>query len=483
MRMPRRPPSWDEVFGNDPSVLRLMRNAEVTNLVEMANEKYLHWDRFRHYPVPEGVQSELAWLLVDWSRQAAFRELPLEFEKGKPLKFWTPPCVAELLHTIDRDAGGFIGTGVQDRITHTEHERYLINSLMEEAIASSQLEGASTTREVAKKMLRTNRKPRTTHERMIVNNYRAILDIREYKNDPLTPSLIKHLQQVITEGTLEEEKYAGTFRDGSVPVCVVDSYTGDVLHNPPSHDDIERRIQQLCEFANRPPNSFVHPVIIAIALHFVLGYVHPFVDGNGRTARALFYWYMLRSGYWLFEFLPISRSVLNSPVKYGRAYLYTETDGGDLTYFIHYNLNVIKQAIGRTLDYVERKQAVFAQAKRLFSSMPDLNHRQIELAYEAVRDTASCFTVRQHMSSHGVSRNTARTDLQSLVEKGVLEMVKEGRTHMYVPAEHLRTHVMKGRIVPKEMPKGYIPVSSETTAEPGPDRLQDLKGQKSLFEE
>lgn len=51
-------------------------------------------------------------------------------------------------------------------------------------------------------------------------------------------------------------------------------------------------------------------------LHFMLGYEHPFVDGNGRVARAMFDWAMLRNGYWLFEFISVSRIIRQAPAKY-----------------------------------------------------------------------------------------------------------------------------------------------------------------------
>ena len=76
----------------------------------------------------------------------------------------------------------------------------------------------------------------------------------------------------------------------------------EILHEPPSADQLPKRVETMCAFANEQLKSgFIHPVIRSILLHFWLAYDHPFVDGNGRTARALFYWSMLRHKYWLFE--------------------------------------------------------------------------------------------------------------------------------------------------------------------------------------
>ncbi len=84
-------------------------------------------------------------------------------------------------------------------------QSYLIKSLIEEAISSSQLEGASTTRQIAKEMIRTGRTPKDHSEKMIFNNHKAMTFIREYKDETLTPSMIFELHKILTEGTLDKE--------------------------------------------------------------------------------------------------------------------------------------------------------------------------------------------------------------------------------------------------------------------------------------
>ena len=74
---------------------------------------------------------------------------------------------------------------------------------------------------------------------------------------------------------------------------------------------------------------FIHPIVKGIIIHFLIAFIHPFVDGNGRTASAIFYWYMLRKGYWLTEYLSISRIISRSKRQYEKAYLYTECDGNE----------------------------------------------------------------------------------------------------------------------------------------------------------
>src|SRR5690606_2780541 len=98
------------------------------------------------------------------------KSIPLTDTTGRPFQFAVPELVQEELHQIDLGAGGLVG--IPEPLTNPQtRDRYLVSSLMEEAITSSQLEGAVTTRAVAKEMIRTGRKPRDTSEQMILNNY------------------------------------------------------------------------------------------------------------------------------------------------------------------------------------------------------------------------------------------------------------------------------------------------------------------------
>ena len=239
---------------------------------------------------------------------------------------------------------------------------------MEESISSSQLEGASTTRNVAKNMLQTKRQPRNKDEQMIYNNYLAMRFIQEHKDDDLTPTLICELHKIVTEKTLEEgdETKVGRYRELDDDVRVIDITSNEVLHTPPLASELPKRLEGLCQFANTEQTDvFIHPAIKAIVLHFILAYEHPFVDGNGRTARALFYWYMAKKNYWLMEYCSISNILKNAPAKYSRAFLYTETDDSDLTYFIIHQLDVIQQSIKSLNDYIARKVESVKDAKKL----------------------------------------------------------------------------------------------------------------------
>jgi len=419
-------------------VFSSLDNQVVREFIHASNDSYLPWEKLRYHPMPEGITPQQAWAGVCLSRLPLMRDLPITaYENDSAFRFCVPPKLQEWLHTIDQRAAGTIRAKARLAFPD-DNEAYLFNSLMEEAIASSQLEGAVTTREAAKRLLRAKRRPRDRSERMILNNYRAIQELRKLIKEKLTPALLMHIHEVITEGTFDNPDASGRFRtpeDGEIRV--EDSATRRILHTAPSAHQIDWRVDEICEFANTKSKPFIHPVVKAIILHFALGFVHPFVDGNGRTARAIFYWSMLKRGYWLSEYLPISRIFLEGPAKYARAYLYTETDEGDVTYFLHYHLRVIIRAIKELHEYLDRQQDQLRRATAMLKDFPDLNHRQAALLYNAVKHPSRGYTIQQHAGHHGVVKATARKDLLDLESRGLLKKEKHKRQLVFFPVEEL----------------------------------------------
>jgi Fic family protein len=443
MQIPERPPAFKPpddfqsffAAGSRPDVMAFIRNA---------NDQYLHWDKFRYKRMPDGVPVQQAWFHVVLSRFGQFRQLPLQVDNSA-LKFWIPGQHQEWLHVLDQLGGGKMTLFARHGISEGDGS-YLRNALMEEAIASSLLEGAVTTREVAKKMLRENRKPRDEAERMVLNNYNAIVMIRELKNERLTPEMLLEIHKVIAHGTLKNDEALGRFRLTEENIRVEDDRTNQPIFTPPPADSIAGRVNQLCDFANEKTKPFIHPIVKAIALHFMVGYIHPFVDGNGRTARALFYWYMLKRGYWAFEYLPISRIFLRAPIKYARAYLYTETDGADLTYFIHYNLRVMVRAVRELHEYLEGQEQDLSQAAAWLESYPGLNSRQLLVVVSALKHKSRAYSIKQHQATHRVGYATARADMLGLEERGLFEKKQIGHKLIFSPHDNLKQLLKLGAL-------------------------------------
>ena len=395
--------------------------------------KYLHWDKLRFYSAPSGFSHEEWWFALKMQRRNLFSQIPLCDKKGKAFNHLTVDPIPEMLHKIDQGAGGLIR--MPEQITNPEtRDQYYVSSLIKEAITSSQLEGAATTRKVAKEMIRTGRAPRDRSEQMILNNFRTMQRIGKIKDKALSEELVFEIHRLVTEKTLDDSSAGGRFRRANERIVVGDMYN-EVFHDPPLAEQLAERMAAMCDFANgKTPDYFIHPAVRAIILHFWLAYDHPFVDGNGRTARALFYWSMLRNDFWLFEFISISQIILGHPAKYGRAFLYTETDDNDLTYFILYHLDVIRRAIEELHDYIERKTRQLEILEAQLRGILVLNHRQRALISDALRHPHRKYTIKSHQTSHNVVYQTARTDLVDLENRGLLESRKIGRTWYFTPA-------------------------------------------------
>lgn len=430
------PPPVDSIALRSKSVLKAL-NAPVD---PRSAERYLHWDKLRHLKPKHGLTTEEWWWRIKlFERKPTMRSLRLRDKDGSPFLYSLPDQLLRSLHHVDQYCAGQVA---MDEVVTSEsgaRQRYLVSSLMEEAIRSSQLEGATTSRREAKELLQTGRKPKDRSEQMILNNYRGLQFMREEMGSELTPDSVLELHRILTMGTLRNPDAAGRFqRPEEERVAVYERTGGRRLHIPPPAEELPERLRILCDFANEGDDGspFVHPVIRAILLHFGLAYDHPFEDGNGRTARILFFWSMRKSGYWMAEYLSISTILRKAPAQYGRAFLETETDEGDTTYFLIHQLQVIEQAIVQMRQYLERKTREVQEVEELLRGARGFNKRQLELLTDAVHHPDASYSFTGHAASHHVTHETARTDLLTLVERGLLTRRQVGREYSFeVPAD------------------------------------------------
>jgi len=451
MKIPVSPPNLDDIFraiANDgmKAVSLIIAKASPVD----SKGRYLHWDKLRHLSAPEGLSSEQWWFQTKTARRSLYQRTPLQDKHHQSFQFATPAQVLSELHWLDRYAAGSIKSS--DAITNEQtRNTYLIRSLIEEAISSSQLEGASTTRDVAKEMIRQDRTPNDKSERMILNNYHAMQFIREIKDEELTPAIVFELHKILTRGTLATSE-EGRFRNETDDIHVVDNATQQYLHTPPVAAELPGRMQALCDFANKKNSlnderDFLHPVIRAIILHFMLAYDHPFCDGNGRTARALFYWAMAKQGYWLMEFVSISRVIKQASVQYGKAFLYTETDDCDLTYFLIHQLDVIHKAVDALHVFLDEKMQGIQEAERRLMDNPrlkgKLNFRQLALLRHALKHPRFSYVVQEHQRSHGISYDIARKDLLEMADKlKLLVKTKQGKRYYFIVPNDIEQRIL-----------------------------------------
>lgn len=439
MRVPERPPRLAEL------TKRMIKNGDHERLAKLlqhrrlvdARGRYLHWDELRRKVTDDDLSAEETWFATRTSRSAAAQTTPLVDANGRVFTYCEPPALRAVLRYVDLNAGGHLGTD-KDTLTPSDGSRYFTRSLAEEPFASSYIEGAATTRQRAKQLIFEQRPPRTRDELMVLNNYLGMEYVKTLVSEPLTVEAILETHRIITKDTLDDPRDAGSLRQTD-DVQVVDDTSNEILHDPPHHGALRDRLQRLCDFANATdaPENFIHPVVRAIILHFMLAYEHPFADGNGRTARALFYWSALKGGYWLIEYVSISSVIAEAKIAYGRAFLYTETDANDLTYFLMHQARVLQTAIERLMKYAERRKKEISAFQSAIGDDGEFNRRQSILLNDAARQRVSFTTIAEHEARHKVSRLTARADLEELVALGLLRKRKLGRQNRYIPVPDL----------------------------------------------
>ena len=394
----------------------LWSSSELQEVLTRISDDYLYWDKVKHL-APKDMTAEHLWQAVKLQRKTELQRVKF----GKyTFSFNVTTIMQSLLHDFDLNMGGSLSAdGI---IPNNDKQIYLVSSIMEEAIASSQMEGASTTRKVAKDMLRKKLSPMNKSQQMILNNYHTIQQLNEQKDKVLTMDVLLDIHQNISEHTLDNPADEGRLRNTD-DIYVMDAINGEIAHTPPSYTEIDSILQDVFTFANEDnPKRFIHPIVKGIILHFMIAWIHPFVDGNGRTARSLVYWYLLKKGYWLTEYLSISRIIYKNKKRYERMFLYTEADDKDMTYFILYNLQVMKKAYEDLKLYLARKQEE-RKSILMYNDIDGINARQMRILRLLDEAPSSILLPQEVANRFGVSERTARNDLQTLTDIGKLKKV------------------------------------------------------------
>jgi Fic family protein len=414
---------------------QLIRRDDIQKITEKANADYLPWQELRNKSwFTQEIRDEL-WIIVQSKRLFERTSTTIIDKDGRYYTF-NPHRHLQLLHEIDLEFGGNM-LGISD-FNESDKRQIIRRNLIEESIASSKLEGANTSRDAARKLLNEGRKPRDKSERMIVNNHAAMQKIEEQlKNEPLSIDSIFDLHRMVTQGTLENSGLEGKLRDTfdsrgeRLKIFPWDETTA--VYVAPDREFVEEQLPRLIKFANDEDGSgFMHPLFKAIMLHFWIGLLHPFEDGNGRLARILFYWYMLRKGYWAFAYLSLSERIVKSPKQYAMAYIYSEQDDYDLNYFVQYNVEKLKLARQQLQKYLKEKIDENKRHHRLLQGEEALNQRQFRLLQHLVTDELRHTNVAgYHNVNPEIGYITAVNDLKNLVQRGLLRKTKTGRNVNY----------------------------------------------------
>ncbi len=402
-------------YKQDDSIISLMVSLQLNGTLKAIQDEYLYWDKVKYKS--KDINPVDLWNAVKLHRKINSNAVTF----GQYRFFYVvTDYLQRALHQFDMHIGGTLGSNIE--IAESDKTKYIISSIMEEAISSSQMEGANTIRKKAKEMIQKEQKPKNKSEQMIMNNFITMKHIVQHKNEDITPEKILYIHKLMSNKTLDEIEDEGRFRDNN-EVHVVNHINSEIVHTPPTNDELEKLINDLCFFFNNDSKDFIHPIIKGCIIHFMVGWIHPFTDGNGRTARALFYWYMLKKGYWLTEYLSISRIIKDTKNQYEKAYLYSENDENDLSYFITYHVKTMEKAFDALKEYINRKQKEVFQAAK-FMKIPLVNERMAQILKILNDDSDRILNIKEIENRFNISNYTARTDLKTLVDLGFLEVIQ-----------------------------------------------------------
>lgn len=429
-------PNLDKVDKEKVGKMIFERNREVTAYFQnIAAPSYLYWDNAKYKSTPEGFNAEEIWFACRFLRRAQGVETAMKHENGSRFTWIKLAKFEEFLHKVDMKLGGHLMSSYHGQLDEKRRALFVSRGILEEAIASSQLEGADTTRKVAKQLIREGRRPKTKSEQMIVNNHEVMeLVEQDYVNRNLDEDFLFELHRKITYHTDVPEAEQGRFRKNADEIIVQEESTGVIYHTPPEEAFLKDELRRLIHFANDQieESAFTHPMIKAIIIHFWIGYLHPFTDGNGRMARILFYWYLLKHGYWAASYLPISKVIKRAKKLYTMAYVYSEQDEEDLTYFIDYHIKRIELAMEEFDRFVIGLEDKNKKMNVLSKKEHEFNDRQIQTLQYLSKAADEYTTIQAHMSVNQISRKTAYNDLKPLEAKGFLTVQKKGKRAFYL---------------------------------------------------
>jgi Fic family protein len=262
-----------------------------------------------------------------------------------------------------------------------------------------------------------------------VINYRNVVELLEelaFKKGGYEIEMLTDIHKLTTDKIVADEE-RGVFR--RVQVVVKNEETGEVILKPPAFVEVPHLVSKLIEFLNSDLAKEIHPVLLAGITHYFLVAVHPFVEGNGRTARAFSTLVLIKSGYDIKRFFSFEEHFDSDPLAYYQALAEVDKQAvdvreRDLTSWLEYFTGVVAIELEKVKEKV-RRISLDTRFKLKVGTQVALTERQMRLIeYISDRGGAGMKELRNVLKM--VSEDTILRDLRVLLEKGIIK--KEGST-------------------------------------------------------
>lgn len=390
--------------------------SEMNELVKTFFGRYLPRNEIV-YRLPVGMA-----IAEFWPEELAYRkkqaiELPLQSFDDHPYWF---VMTKNFERAADRLAEIARTEMLKDLPVYAANE----SAVIDEAFFSSVIEGVYSTRQHAHELINSGKTPKDKNEQMILNNYAALRFALAHLDGPINEAVVLEIGRLLTENTLESGTKPG-YRDDMV---YVKNGQQEIIYTPPKAEFVRPMMQELLHYIADPE---VHPIIKACVAHIAFVTIHPFFDGNGRTARALSYMILLQAGYDFLRQFPISGVLSQERAKYYKAIRASQDpeNGYDFTYFLEYYAGMIERGTQGIHDRVTGRRKVDHLRDKL-SGMADGN-RLVRGVTWLIDEEIQTITAEKWKSKFKVSFETARQDLLRLTKIGFLQKRTVGRKHYF----------------------------------------------------
>ena len=385
-------------------------------MIEIYLEKYLPRKDIIHR-LPVSLPISKVWPELQKARRDKSESLPLLSIDGKP--FWWV-----LTESISSQADEVISLARREIVfDRPEYEEAFREAVLDEAVYSSVIEGAFTTKKEAREFIHEGRSPKNKSEQMVKSNYEALTYVLEHIDESITEQTIFDIYALATKDTFEADVPTNAYRNESV---FVQSSRGEIFHIAPQAEKVPGMMASLLDFIT---DSELPPLIKACIAHFYFVYVHPFIDGNGRTARALSFMMLLQAGYDFFRYFSISGVIAEERAKYYKAIKDVEDDDFDMTYFIDYYTGMLARAVKAMEERLVDKVVLEQTLDKLKAA--GMNKRIIEGAKWILTSPNQSITIKAWQKKFGVVLETARQDLFKLEDAGIVHRKLVKRQYVF----------------------------------------------------
>ena len=265
----------------------------------------------------------------------------------------------------------------------------------------------------------------------VLNYLKALDSIPEYASKKaINAKLFLKVHEIVTIGTLGDDKDCGVFRNRQVFVGrrIFDgtSFKEIVEYMPPETKDIPRLVTEFLDWLNSDKIKDINPVILAGVVHYEIARIHPFIDGNGRTARLMASLILYKSGFDHRRFFALDDYYDGNRSAYYTALKTAQANKGDITKWLEYFTDGVLYSISKVRDFITKMglSPKIGEGERI-----ELTQKQIKIL-ERIKEKDKVRN-KDLRDMFGITRQAMLKEISKLIDAKLIELVGKGRNAYY----------------------------------------------------